>query len=95
MPSLIGSVIAAPQSPWFMRQTALHDRRLRYARALRARASPLNVIQRQLDHEDLGVAAIYLQGIDNAEIVNTIHACRAPMMPATAGLRMRPYEPGR
>ncbi len=28
----------------------------------------------------------YLQGIDNAEIINTIHSRRPPMMPASAGL---------
>jgi integrase len=31
---------------------------------------PLNIIQRQLGHTDLGVTSTYLQGIDNAEIVN-------------------------
>jgi hypothetical protein len=30
---------------------------------------------------------VYLQGIDNAEIINTVHARRAPMIPASAGLR--------
>jgi hypothetical protein len=30
---------------------------------------------------------IYLQGIDNAEIIDTVHARRAPMIPASAGLR--------
>ena len=29
-----------------------------------------------------------LQGIDNAEIINTIHHQRAPMIPPTAGLRL-------
>jgi site-specific recombinase XerD len=48
---------------------------------------PLNVIQRQLGHTDLGVTSVYLQGIDNAEIINTIHARTPPMMPASAGLR--------
>jgi integrase/recombinase XerD len=47
---------------------------------------PLNVIQRQLGHTDLGVTSVYLQGIDNAEIIDTIHNRRAPMMPASAGL---------
>jgi integrase/recombinase XerD len=45
---------------------------------------PLNVIQRQLGHTDLGVKSVYLQGIDNAEIINTIHARTPPMMPASA-----------
>jgi integrase/recombinase XerD len=49
---------------------------------------PLNVIQRQLGHTDLGVTSVYLQGIDNAEIINTIHARTAPMMPASAGLKL-------
>ena len=31
---------------------------------------------------------IYLQGIDNAEIIDTVHARRAPMMSASAGLRL-------
>jgi len=48
---------------------------------------PLNVIQRQLGHTNLGVTSTYLQGIDNAEIINTIHDRRAPVIPATAGLR--------
>jgi integrase len=49
---------------------------------------PLNVIQRQLGHTDLGVTSVYLRGIDNAEIIDTIHARKPPMMPASAGLRL-------
>jgi site-specific recombinase XerD len=49
---------------------------------------PLNVIQRQLGHAHLGVTSIYLQGIDSAEIVSAVHARSAPMMPASAGLRL-------
>ena len=30
----------------------------------------------------------YLQGIDTTEIINTIHARRTPMIPASAGLRL-------
>ena len=48
---------------------------------------PLVVIQRQLGHAHLGVTSIYLQGIDNAEIIDTVHARRPPVIPATAGLR--------
>jgi site-specific recombinase XerD len=47
----------------------------------------LNVIQRQLGHTDLGVTSIYLQGIDNSEIIETVHARPAPTLPASAGLR--------
>jgi hypothetical protein len=41
-------------------------------------------------HTNLGVTSIYLQGIDNAEIIATVHARLAPMMPATAGLALDP-----
>jgi hypothetical protein len=41
---------------------------------------PLIVIQRQLGHTNLGITSIYLQGIDNAEIIDTVHARRAPMV---------------
>jgi site-specific recombinase XerD len=49
---------------------------------------PLNLIQRQLGHTDLGVTSVYLRGIDNGEIIDTIHARKPPMMPASAGLRL-------
>jgi hypothetical protein len=29
------------------------------------------VIQRQLGHSNLGITSVYLQGIDNAEIIET------------------------
>ena len=49
---------------------------------------PLNVIQRQLGHANLGTTSIYLSGIDTEEIIATVHARRAPMMSATAGLQL-------
>jgi integrase len=52
---------------------------------------PLIVIQRQLGHSNLGITSVYLQGIDNAEIIETVHARRAPMVPVTAS---RPALPG-
>ncbi len=51
---------------------------------------PLVVIQRQLGHRNLGITSVYLQGIDNAEIIDTVHARRAPMISANAGLRIMP-----
>lgn len=48
---------------------------------------PLNVIQRQLGHANLGVTSIYLQGIDHSEVINTVYARPAPVLPASAGLR--------
>jgi hypothetical protein len=37
----------------------------------------LVVIQRQLGHSNLGITSIYLQGIDNAEIIDTVCPCSA------------------
>jgi site-specific recombinase XerD len=63
---------------------------LRHAHALElAREGvPLNIIQRQLGHANLGTTSIYLQGIDPEEIIGTVHMRRAPMMSASAGLRL-------
>jgi hypothetical protein len=47
---------------------------------------PLNVIQRQLVHVNLGVTSIYLPGIDSGEIIETVRARRAPVIPAAAAL---------
>jgi integrase len=49
---------------------------------------PLTVIQRQLGHSNLGITSIYLQGVDNTEIIETVHARRAPMIPVSASLRL-------
>jgi integrase/recombinase XerD len=49
---------------------------------------PLIVIQRQLGHRHLGITSVYLQGIDNAEIIDTVHARRAPMIPVRTSLRL-------
>jgi site-specific recombinase XerD len=48
---------------------------------------PLNVIQRQLGHANLGITSVYLQGIDNSEIIDTLHRRAAPVLPGSAGLR--------
>ena len=70
------------------RRFAPHQLRHAHAVEMAREGVPLNVIQRQLGHGNLGVTSTYLQGIDNAEIINTIHNRRAPMMPATAGLKL-------
>ena len=44
---------------------------------------PLTVIRRQLGHNNLGITSIYLQGIDNAEIIEAVHARRGPMVSVT------------
>jgi integrase len=48
---------------------------------------PLIVIQRQLGHTNLGITSVYLQGIDNTEIIDTVHSRRAPMVPVHSSLR--------
>jgi site-specific recombinase XerD len=68
------------------RRFAPHQLRHAHAVEMAREGVPLNVIQRQLGHTNLGVTSTYLQGIDNGEIINTIHHRRAPMIPAAAGL---------
>jgi integrase len=49
---------------------------------------PLVIVQRQLGHSNLGITSVYLQGIDNAEIIETVHARRAPMLPVSTSPRL-------
>jgi site-specific recombinase XerD len=49
---------------------------------------PLIVIQRQLGHSNLGITSVYLQGIHSGEIIDTVHARHAPMIPVSASLRL-------
>jgi hypothetical protein len=49
-------------------------------------AAPLIVIQRHLGHSNLGITSIDLQGIDNAEIIDAVHARHAPIVPVSASL---------
>lgn len=49
---------------------------------------PLNIIQRQLGHANLGTTSVYLQGIDTEEVIAAVGSRRAPMMPASAGLQL-------
>ena len=70
------------------RRFAPHQLRHAHAIELAHEGGPLNVIQRQLGHRNLGVTSIYLQGIDPDEIIQTVHARRAPMIPASVGLAL-------
>ncbi len=49
---------------------------------------PLVVIQRRLGHSNLGLTSVYLQGIDNAEIIDTVHARHAPVIPVSTSPRL-------
>jgi site-specific recombinase XerD len=70
------------------RRFAPHQLRHAHAVEFAHEGVPLNVIQRQLGHTNLGVTSIYLQAIDSAEIIAAVHARRAPMIPASTGLRI-------
>lgn len=70
------------------RRFAPHQQRHAHAVEFAREGVPLNVIQRQLGHANLGTTGIYVQGIDIEEIIATVHARRAPMMSATTGLRL-------
>ena len=48
----------------------------------------LPLIQRQLGHSHLSTSGTYLQGISSEEIISTVHARRAPMMNASAGMAL-------
>ena len=70
------------------RRFAPHQLRHAHAVEMAREGVPLNIIQRQLGHANLGITSIYLQGIDNGEIIDTVHRRDAPMMSASAGLRV-------
>jgi len=70
------------------RRFAPHQLRHAHALELAREGVPLNIIQRQLGHANLGTTSIYLQGIDPEEIIAAVHTRRAPMMSASAGLRL-------
>ena len=56
------------------RRFAPHQLRHAHAVEMAREGVPLIVIQRQLGHSNLGITSVYLQGIDNAEIIETVHA---------------------
>ena len=70
------------------RRFAPHQLRHAHAVEMAREGVPLIVIQRQLGHTNLGITSIYLQGIDNTEIIDTVHARRAPMVSVQSSLRL-------
>lgn len=68
------------------RRFAPHQLRHAHAVEMAREGVPLNVIQRQLGHVNLGITSIYLQGIDSAEIIGIVNARRAPVIPAASAL---------
>jgi len=70
------------------RRFAPHQLRHAHAVELAHEGVPLIVIQRQLGHSNLGITSIHLQGIDNAELIEAVHARHAPMVPVSASPRL-------
>ena len=70
------------------RRVAPHQLRHAHAVELLREGIALPLIQRQLGHSHLSTTGTYLQGISSEEIVSTVHARRAPMMHASAGLEL-------
>jgi integrase len=70
------------------RRFAPHQLRHAHAVEMAREGVPLVVIQRQLGHSNLGITSVYLQGIDNAEIIDTVRTRRAPMIPVSTSLRL-------
>jgi site-specific recombinase XerD len=70
------------------RRFAPHQLRHAHAVEMARDGAPLIVIQRQLGHSNLGITSVYLQGIDSDEIIETVHARRAPMIPVSASVRL-------
>jgi site-specific recombinase XerD len=71
-----------------------HQLRHAHAVEMAREGVPLIVIQRQLGHSELGITSVELQGIDSAEIIETVHARRAPMIPVTTTRRAVRDTPG-
>jgi site-specific recombinase XerD len=68
------------------RRFAPHQLRHAHAVEMAREGVPLIVIQRQLGDSNLGIRSVHLQGIDSGEIIETVHARRAPVVPASATL---------
>ena len=77
--------VAARAGVW--RRFAPHQLRHAHALELAREGVPLNIIQRQLG-QNLGTTSIYFQGIDPEEIITAVRTRRAPMMSASAGLKL-------
>jgi site-specific recombinase XerD len=74
------------QAAGVRRRFVPHQLRHAHAVEMSREGVPLLVIQRQLGHADLGITSAYLRGIDNTEIIHTVHERPTPTIPATAAL---------
>jgi hypothetical protein len=78
---LVGLMVVVPTSA----QASAAARARRRARPRERTAPGDSTPARQ--HANLGIASVYLQGIDSAEIIDTVHSGPAPVISATSGLR--------
>jgi hypothetical protein len=62
------------------RRFAPHQQRHAHALELAREGVPLNIIERQLGHANVGTTSTYLQGIDPEKIIAAVRSRRAPMM---------------
>jgi site-specific recombinase XerC len=72
------------------RRFAPHQLRHAHALELAREGVPLNIIQRQLGHANLGTTSIYLQGIDPEEIIAAVRDSERPDRRAGAPTRSTP-----
>ena len=70
------------------RRFAPHQLRHAHALELPREGVPLNIIQRQLGHANLGTPRSTCKGSTPKEIIAAVHMRRAPVMSASAGLRL-------
>jgi integrase/recombinase XerD len=70
-----------------------HQLRHAHAVEMAREGVPLTVIQRRLGHGNLGVTSVSLQGIDSGEIIETVHARRAPVIYACSSQRASALQP--
>jgi integrase/recombinase XerD len=70
------------------RRFAPHQLRHAHAVEMAREGVPLIVIQRRLGHTNLGITSVYLQGIDNTEIIDTVHSRPPPKVAVDSSLRL-------
>jgi len=83
-----GPTRAGAREAGVRRRFAPHQLRHAHAVEMAREGVPLLVIQRQLGHTNPGNTSMSLQGNDNTEIIDTVHARRAPMIPVSSSLRV-------
>ena len=79
-----------PGQPMRRRTCRFAPHQLRHAHAveLMHEGIPLPLIQRQLGHSHLSTTGTCLEGVNTEEIITAVRTRRAPMMSASAGLRL-------